>query len=329
MTVLVTGGSGFVGLNVLQHLLERGDAVVNLSLAPPPPAAQRLFGTLPGTLHSEVGDVCDAAAVERVFAAHRPARVVHGAVITAGPERERTDAASIVAVNLQGTLHVLEAARRHGVARFVYPSSGSVYGDSAYAHPVLTEDETLPQPVTLYGITKYAAERTTLRWRELHGLDAVAARLGIVFGRWEHATGQRDTLSPLYHLTRMARAGTEAVLPNAGRRDWVYAPDVAAGLVALLDAPAPRHAVYHVAAGAEWSAEAWCERLQARYPGFRFRIAGDTHDAAVNVSLHPATLRAPLSAARLQGELGVVPRFGLAAAFADYLDWLERHPVED
>ncbi|NIP74154.1 MAG: NAD(P)-dependent oxidoreductase, partial [Gammaproteobacteria bacterium] len=62
MTVLVTGGSGFVGLNVLQQLLERGEEVVNFSLTPPPPAAQTLFSSLPGTLHTVEGDVCYAAA---------------------------------------------------------------------------------------------------------------------------------------------------------------------------------------------------------------------------------------------------------------------------
>jgi nucleoside-diphosphate-sugar epimerase len=326
VTVLVTGGSGFVGLNVLQLLLERGEQVVNLSLAPPPAAAGRLFASLPGTLHSVTGDVCDADAVEAVFAAHRPTRVLHGAVITAGPERERRDPAGIVAVNLQGTLTVLEAARRHGAARVVYPSSGSVYGDSAFSAPVLEEDVTLPQPVTLYGISKYAAERAALRYRTLHGLDVVAARLGIVFGRWEHDTGHRDTLSPIYHLTRLAQAGEPARLPNAGRRDWIYAPDVAAGLLALLALPAPRHAVYHVAPGREWSAEEWCERLQRRYPAFRFRLVGSEADA--NVNLHRATLRAPLSPARLREETGFAPRFGLDEAFADYLDWLEQYPLE-
>jgi nucleoside-diphosphate-sugar epimerase len=326
MTTLVTGGSGFVGLNLLQLLLERGETVVNFSLAPPPAAAQRLFAQLPGTLHSVSGDVCDADALERVFAAHAIKRVVHGAVITAGPEREREAPASIVSVNVQGTLHVLEAARHHGVQRFLYPSSGSVYGDSAFSALQLEEDHTPPQPATLYGITKYAAERIALRYRALHGMDVIAARLGIVFGRWEHATGQRDTLSPLYHLTRMAHLGKPAVLPNAGRRDWIYAPDVAAGIVSLLDCAQPRHALYHVAAGREWTAEQWCERLQGHYPTFRFRIAGDESEA--NVNLHRATLRAPLSAQRLREETGFAARFGVEEAFADYLDWLERHPLE-
>ncbi|HKJ00333.1 MAG TPA: NAD(P)-dependent oxidoreductase [bacterium] len=327
MTVLVTGGSGFVGLNLLQLLLERGDRVVNLSLAPPPAAAQQLFDSLPGTLQSVVGDACDAPTVERIFEGQGIERVVHAAVITAGPERERSDPAGIVAVNLQSVLTVLEAARRHGVQRFVYPSSGAVYGESAYAAPVLDEDATPPRPVTLYGISKYAAERMALRYRTLHGMDVLAARLGIVFGRWEHATGQRDTLSAIYELTRLARAGETAALPNAGRRDWVYAPDVAAGLVTLLYHPQPAHAVYHVTAGREWSAEQWCERLQTRYPDFRFRMVTD--EAQANVNLYRASFRAPLSNLRLREETGFAARFGLDEAFADYLDWLERYPLDN
>ena len=325
MTVLVTGGSGFVGLNLMQHLLERGESVVNLSLAPPPQAAQQHLAGLPGKLKTIVGDICDDAVLEAVFAGNAISRVVHAAVITSGPERERTDPEGIVRVNVLGTLCVLDAARRHGVRRFVYTSSGAVYGDSSFAGAVLEEGRTLPQPVTLYGITKYAAERAALRFRTLHGMDVVAARLGIVFGRWEYATGQRDTLSPLFHLTRMACRGEAAVLPNAGRRDWIYAPDVAAGIVALLDLPAPRHRVYHVAPGREWSASEWCERLQARFPEFRFRISGD--DAQANVNLHRATLRAPLSSRRLREETGFAARFGLDDAFSDYLHWLDAHPL--
>lgn len=323
MTVLVTGGSGFVGLNLLEQLLARGETVVNLSLAPPPAAALRRFEALPGRLATREGDVRDPEAIAQALADSRAERVIHGAVITADAERERRDAAGIVAVNVGGTVNALEAARRHGVRRFVYLGSGAVYGANGFAAPVLDE-ETPPAPVSLYAITKYTAERISLRFRELWGLPLVVARLGGVFGRWEHDTGLRDTLSPPLLATRLAAEGREAVLGDEGRRDWIYAPDVAAGVLALLDADAPRHVVYNVAPGREWTVLDWCERLQRRFPNFRYRVADDP--AGSNVRLYPASRRAPMSTARLHEDTGFAARYGLEEAFADYLDWWAATP---
>lgn len=325
MAILITGGSGFVGLNLIQRLLEGDAAVMNYSLSPPPEAAQRHFATLPGTLRNVAGDVLDSDAVERMFGEHAVESVIHAAVITADAERERREAARIVAVNVQGTVNVLEAARSRGVRRFLYVSSGAVYGRSGFSAAELDEEGTAPNPESLYGISKYAAERICLRYRTISAMDVVAARLGAVYGRWEYDTGQRDTLSGPFLATRLAVAGGEAVLSHSGRRDWIYAPDVAEGLLSLLNLPAHRHEVYHVASGREWTMEGWCERLRQRYPAFRYRIAEQAQAHAVNVQAAP--LRAPLSPRRLREESGFSARYGLEEALADYLDWLERYPL--
>ena len=117
MAVLVTGGAGFVGLNLIERLLERGRETVAFDRRPSPEAAMRDFGPLPGTLHVAEGDVTEGPAMERVFADHAIDAVVHAAVITSGPERERTDGATIIRVNVLGTYEVLEAAHRHGAGR--------------------------------------------------------------------------------------------------------------------------------------------------------------------------------------------------------------------
>jgi nucleoside-diphosphate-sugar epimerase len=324
MTFLITGGSGFVGLNVLHRLLARGDSVVNFSLAEPPPAAGESLAALPGTLRTVTGDLRDPRALEAAFADGGITHVLHAGVITAGAQREAEDAAGIVAVNVAGTVNVMEAARRHGVRRVVYPGSGAVYGANGFSAPLLDEARVAPNPESLYGITKLAAERIALRYRAIAGLDVVAARLGGVFGPWEYATGQRDTLSPILAATRLALADGEAVLEGAGRRDWIYAPDVAEALLFLLEWPsAPRHAVYHVAAGRSWSVAEWCTALQARRPKFRWRLAARPEEA--NVPVHWASARAPLSPARLRDEMGWSARFGMDAALADFLEGSQRH----
>jgi nucleoside-diphosphate-sugar epimerase len=320
MSVLITGGSGFIALNLAEALLARGETVVLLSRHAPPAAAARYLSGRGGHLAHVPGDVRDGAAVETILHEQGVDRVFHGAAVTAGAERERREARVIVEVNLLGTLAVLEAARRAGVRRLVYLSSSSVYGHNAFQAPQLDEQDTLPVPDSLYAITKYAAERASLRYRALWGLDVRAARVGTAFGPWERDTGVRDTLSPPLQAARLALAGREAVLPRAGRRDWAYSRDVAAALVALMDADRPAHPVYNVGPGREWTVAAWCEKLAAAYPAFSFRLARDGETP--NVDYYLPRDRAPFAIRRLVEDLGYQPRFGLEEAFQDYAAWL-------
>jgi nucleoside-diphosphate-sugar epimerase len=323
--VLITGGTGFVGLNVVEALLARGDDVVTVSDADMPAYAARVFGSLPGRLARTRADVSDAAAVAALMTAHRPDAVVHAAVITAGEAREFTEFGHIIDVNVTGTGYVLAAALAHGVRRMIYVSSGSAYGAALLAADIVDED-TPPQPDTLYAITKHAAERVCARFRDRRGLDVVCARLGSVFGPWERDTGVRDTLSLPFQIYRRAAAGEEVVLGRReARRDWVYASDVAAGIIALIDAPALRHALYALSSGGRWSgfAARWCETLRNTMPGFRWRTAGEGE--AANVSFLGDSDRALMAIDRIASETGFRPRFRSADVCSEYAAWLVAH----
>ena len=126
MAVLVTGGSGLVGLNIVEQFLGRGDSVVAFSSTPLPESAIALFKTFPGDLAVVDGDVRDGEIVDRLFRDHAVDRVIHGAAITADDTRARGHMRDIVEVNVLGTVEVLEASRRHQVSRFIYISSASV-----------------------------------------------------------------------------------------------------------------------------------------------------------------------------------------------------------
>jgi nucleoside-diphosphate-sugar epimerase len=320
MNIFLTGGSGFVGLNLIEQFLTRGDKVVSFSLTPPPDRAVRAFDGLPGTLRHVDGDVRNAQAVEEALAQSGARHIIHGAVITAGIDRERRDPASIVSTNLQGTVSVLDAARRLNVERFLYLSSASVYGANADTDETLSEEHTAPLPQSLYAITKYAAEGTARRYGMIFGMQVVAARLSAVFGRWEHDTGLRDTLSPPYLLARMAAAGEAAVLADDGYRDWIYGPDVAAGVIALLDTTTLHHDVYNVSIGHTWSLLRWCEKLAERYEAFSYGLG----DASDGERWFDPGRRSPLSVERILNDTTYSPRFGLEESFDDYIEWLKQ-----
>lgn len=319
MTVLITGGAGFVGLNIAERLLARGDAVVALDLEPPPAAAREALLRLPGTLRFERGDIRDAGSIADALRRHQVTTLIHGAAMTAGLERERTQAATIADVNLTGTLNVLAAACRARVTRVVHLSSGAVFGTGGQGQAELREDRDVPAPESLYGITKYAAERAALRYRAVHDLDVVVARLGVVFGRWEYDTDVRDTLSIPLLLTRLAQARQQARFCVDLPDDWLYARDAAEAIVALADAGQLPHPLYQLGTGRRWSATAWCDRLSSAFPGFSYAVVGQRSDA--NVGMHAPAARPPFCVKRLCHDLGFTARFDEALAFSDYLAW--------
>jgi nucleoside-diphosphate-sugar epimerase len=109
------------------------------------------------------------------------------------------------------------------------------------------------------------------------------------------------------------------VLADEGQRDWIYGPDAATGIIALMDAAHLRHDVYNVGTGRSWSLQQWCDKLGAWRPAFSYRIGAGSDGAAC---LDPGR-RSPLSIDRIVRDTAYNPRFGLEESFDDYLEWIE------
>jgi nucleoside-diphosphate-sugar epimerase len=326
MSVMITGGTGLVGLNLAEALLARGEHVVVVALDDVPASARRVFARLPGTLTAERADVTDTAAITALMRRHRVDRLFPFAAITAAAEREAEMPERIIEVNLLAFIGQLRAARAVGVKRVVAPASASVYGESFYTHALLDEVTTPTIPTGVYGMTKYAVERTGLRLGALWGMDVVVARIGSVFGPWERETGLRDLIGPHWHLACHAVAGTEAVLPlEIPAYTWTYSRDIIAGLVHLLDMAEPPERVFNICSSMAWGPvmTEFAAGLAERFPGFRWRQSADP--AEVNVRFTDTRPRGMMSNARLRAT-GWAPAFPPAAAYADYAAWLEANP---
>ena len=324
MATVVFGGSGFVGLNVVQHLLERGSDVTAFDTAPVPDAARARFSALGGALAEVVGDVRDPASVRAAFA--RPAEAaVYGAAVTADAARDAAEPERVLEVNLLGFAHVLRAAREAGVRRVVNLSSASAYGEAGFGEGTLDEVTTVPDPRALYPLSKFASERLGRRLGSLWRLDVRSVRLSGVFGPWERQTSVRDTPSPIYQVMRAAIEGRPALLQRPGRRDWTYAPDVARATVAVLEAGDLTHDLYNVACGIETTVLNWGRHLAARRPGFVCRLCEPGE--APTIDLFGDVDRQPLGVGRLKADTGFAPAFDLAASVADYDAWCGANPV--
>ncbi|MEM9431074.1 MAG: NAD(P)-dependent oxidoreductase [Pseudomonadota bacterium] len=317
MTVLVIGGAGFVGLNIVEALLTAGRAVRVYDTAPPPEAAARAFAGLPGTVELQLGDVRDAQGLRAAVAGC--SELIYGAAITAGTERDRDAPELTLSVNLTGFLTALEAARDSAVRRVINLSSAGAYGAAAFRGTgPLTETEPC-DPESVYSLTKFGSERLGARMAAVWGLDVVSVRLSGVFGRWERGTGVRDTLSPQHQILEAARAGQPALIERADARDWIYAPDVARAVIGLLDADALTHSLYNISTGTTWSVLDWGQAFATAWPGAECRLAEPGESPTI--SLHSTADRRRLDISRLEAELGPRRCFGFEQSAADYAAW--------
>ena len=221
MDCLVTGGAGFIGSNLVDALLERGDRVVVLDDMSTGKRVNLGAALAEGvTLH--VADVRDPEAVKGVFEAAGPEVVFHLAAqidVRYSVERPADDAVA----NVVGNIRVLEAARAAGVRRVVYSSTGgALYGDT----DVLPTPEDHPiRPLSPYGTSKYAAECYCELYSRLHGLATVALRYSNVYGPRQDVHGEAGVVAIFCgHLVE----GRRPTVFGDGRqtRDWIDVSDV-------------------------------------------------------------------------------------------------------
>ena len=233
MRVLVTGAAGFIGSHLCERFVARGDEVVGLDNFDPfyPRAVkeQNVAALLSGPRFSLVeGDLRQPADLERAFERARPDAVVHLAAL-AGVQPSLADPARYADVNVLGTVRVTEAARKHGVKRFVFASSSSVYGRDS--KPPFKESDTCLQPVSPYASTKRAGELGLFTAHHLYGLDVTCLRFFTVYG-----PRQRPDLA-IHKFARLILAEKPITLFGDGStsRDYTWIDDIIDGVVASID----------------------------------------------------------------------------------------------
>ena len=201
MPTLVTGGTGFIGSNLVKVLVEKGHRVISLDIAPPDPLVRRYLGPRFEDITWLQGDITDRPAVLDLAGSHAIDKIAHAAVYTVVLEEvERQQADRIFDINLAGTVNLLELAAAVDCARFVYVSSGGVYEALRGPGVVLRETAEMVPPRSIYSVSKYASELLTSRYSHLHGFSSVSVRLGGPYGPMERPTGHRSVMSMLHQI---------------------------------------------------------------------------------------------------------------------------------
>ncbi len=333
MTILVTGGAGFIGANfVLDWLAGGGEPVVNLDSLTYAGNLANLASLEGDARHAFVrADIGDQAAVEAVLAEHRPRAIVHFAA-ESHVDRSIHGPGDFIQTNVVGTFRLLEAARGHWESlpreereafRFLHVSTDEVYGTLSEADPAFSE-RTAYAPNSPYSASKAASDHLVRAWHHTYGLPVLTTNCSNNYGPFQFP----EKLIPL--MIANALDGKPLPVYGDGRqvRDWLYVGDHCEAIRTVLASGRPGE-VYNVGGNAEMRnidvVHALCDALQALRPrdgGYRGLVAfvadRPGHDR-----------RYAIDAGKIRSELGWAPRetfeSGLARTvrwYLDHADWV-------
>ena len=237
MKLIVTGGAGFIGSAVVRQAIGRGHAVVNLDALTYAACLQNVASVAdaPGYVF-EQADIRDAAALDRIFAAHKPDAVMHLAA-ESHVDRSIDGPGAFVDTNVMGTYTLLQAARKYwegqgrpDAFRFHHISTDEVFGSLPDDPAVKFTEETPYDPRSPYSASKAASDHLVRAWHETYGLPVVLTNCSNNYGPYHFP----EKLIPVVILN--ALAGRPIPVYGAGEnvRDWLYVEDHADALLTVL-----------------------------------------------------------------------------------------------
>ena len=248
----MTGGAGFIGSNVAEGLVRRGDRVRVLDNFC---TGKRQNLAAAGDVELIEGDLRDPDAVAR--AVRGVEGVFHQAALRSVP-RSVDDPTSTNDVNVGGTLTLLMGCRQAGVRRVVYASSSSAYGDD----PTLPKVETLPaNPISPYAVAKLAAEHYCRTFARLYGLETVSLRYFNVFGPRQDPDSKYSAVIPRFLEQGLKHEPLEVHGDGLQSRDFTYIDNVVLGNLLSMDAPGVSGEVFNLACGSQHTLLAIAEAI--------------------------------------------------------------------
>lgn len=309
MRVLVTGASGFIGGHVWRLLDQSPHDVVGFDRAPPGPVASQI----PGNTRLIRGDVTDPTDVFAAVATVDPDCIIHLAAVLVPASRR--DPRSAFAVNVGGTLTVLEAATALAVPRVIAGSSINVYGNGPPGSETITES-TPRNPNSTYAVTKYLSESIGSTY------DTEFAALETV-----HGFGPDRIRGNAYDaaVVKAAVAGIPIAVPRTGIRDeFLYVEDSARAFVEAATADTIAYDRYIVGTDQRASLREIVDLVTERVPDAALTVT-DAHTEAQwagDRNNHP-----PTDSSRIRRDIGWSPRYALSDMIDTYVTWLEEHPT--
>jgi len=295
MSVLVTGGGGFIGRFLVEGLIDKGYSVVSIDKGLSP------FRDHP-KLTYYVADVSDVIAINKIFARHKPVAVIHLAALLA--DACEIDPVLAMRVNIDSTQYLLELSITHGVEKFIFMSSAAVYHPDT-PEPVREEDA--GKPVSYYGVTKYTGELIGLWYARKGLIDFRALRPTVVFGpgRFRGPSAEYSSL-----ILEKGLKGEKIIVRNPEDRvNYLYVRDTVNALIALLEAEKAPSRVYN-AGGFVSKVIDFVELVKKYIPTLDYEVQ------PAPAVRYPAIV----DDSRARRELGWSPKYVYDKAIEDYIE---------
>ena len=264
MSVMVTGGAGFIGAKIVRKLLERGEEVVCFDMAPPRANLAPYLDRIPVYR----GDVTQIPHLLEAVNLHGVTKIIHMAALLPPDTEDRPHFG--MHVNIQGTNNVFEVARWAGLERVVYASSIAVYGvQETFGQRPVNEDDMI-SPVNVYGMTKAVNDFSAGKYSDRYGLDLRGVRICTVFGHGR-ATGMTGMIGGL--LMSLPAVGKPVDLPfdQSEPCSMIHAEDAAEIFVRVALSSKLNHRVY-ISGGHNVTIRNMADRVLGYVPGARITM---------------------------------------------------------
>lgn len=311
--VLVTGAAGFIGSHAAEALIQHGYRVIGVDnfcdfydRSWKEMNLKSIAHGKPGrALEVEEIDITGGEAIDQLVAKTKPAAILHLAAM-AGVRPSIEQPAYYARVNVEGTTHLLQAAVKHGVKKFLFASSSSVYGN--LGRVPFREDDPVAEPISPYAATKRSGELLCYTFWHLYKLPVFCLRFFTVFG-----PRQRPDLA-IHKFTRLISAGQPVPVFGDGStsRDYTYVEDIVHGIVASLER-CDRYRIYNLGGSDPVSLSKLIEALEKAIgrPAIIDRRPAQPGDVE----------RTYADLTRSKAELGYEPKVSLAEGLARFVAW--------
>lgn len=305
---VVTGGAGFIGSRLVERLVSDGHevrVVDDLSTG----NEHNLDGVI-DRVQFERGSICDAALMSR---ACEGAEVVFHQAALASVQRSVENPLATNRINVEGTLQVLQSARRCGVRRVVNASSSSIYGDS----PTLPKVESMPlAPKSPYATSKTAGELYTRNYADLFEIETVSLRYFNVFGPHQDPRSQYAAVIPIF-ITALLNEEPPTVFGDGEQsRDFTYVENVVQANLLAAEAENASGRVFNVGCGGRYSLNELLEQLR--------EIIGTDVDAIYTAPRSGDVKHSKADIGRAQEILGYEPSVGFRDGLQRTVEWYRR-----
>ena len=331
MTILVTGGAGFIGSNfVLDWLAQSEETVVNLDLLSYAGNLENLASLQGDTRHVFVqGDICDRALVDRLLSEHRPRALVHFAA-ESHVDRSISGPGAFMRTNIEGTYTLLEASRQYwsgldnaakAAFRFHHVSTDEVYGSLAPQDPAFAETKTY-EPNSPYSASKAASDHLVRAWHHTYGLPVLTTNCSNNYGPYHFP----EKLIPLMIVNALAGKPLPVYGDGQQIRDWLYVTDHAAAIRAVL-AGGRLGETYNIGGWNEMANIDIVKTVCALLDELRPDSAGPYSRLITYVKDRPGhDRRYAIDARKIERELGWRPAETFASGIRKTVQWYLDHP---